>query len=437
VVRVSPVALDSEHKLYGVAPVRGTELHHSSLGAVAREPSVEKARVAFVYGDYPPSLPDRPDGGSDFLGCVAEGLVRRGHQVTAVVSSRADRPGRFVSKAGVRVAPVIHDWSLRSAAAGELSAVRRVLTEDGIDLVHLIYPDPYLRYRSDSYHLPFLLKLARRRPLVITFFGFGVAGGGFVTRAGLLSLFAAANRVVITDADLLRRFRRTLPWWSGKARAGQVGSIAPPAAPTWSPEALHDRKAALGLNPAQRHIGFFGFWDRGKGIEDLLEAVHRLRAGGQDVVLVLIGGRPPAARLEYERGLIRLAEQLGIATWVNDTGPLSPEDVSRYMVAMDVCALPFKANPLGRSSLALALGLGIPTVVTRPPAEDAGLVAGLPLLDPPEPAQIERAIARLLEDPGAQRAAGDAASTAARHWSWDAIIDDYESLYAELVPRPR
>jgi glycosyltransferase involved in cell wall biosynthesis len=162
-----------------------------------------------------------------------------------------------------------------------------------------------------------------------------------------------------------------------------------------------------------------------------------LRGSGKDVVLVLVGGRPPAARPEYERGLLRLGQQLGIAEWVIDTGPLGPDEVSRYMVAMDVCALPFKANPLGRSSLALALGLGIPTVVTRPPAEDAGLLSGLPLLDSPEPGQITAAISRLLEDPGAQRAAAEAARAAARHWSWDAIIDDYEAVYAQLVPRLR
>jgi glycosyltransferase involved in cell wall biosynthesis len=404
---------------------------------MAEKSSHAGARIAFVYGDYPPSLPDRPDGGSDFLGRVAEGLVARGHQVTAIVSSRDDRPVPFVSQAGVRVTPVIQSWTLRGAAAGQLAAVRRVLEEDRVDLVHLIYPDPYLRYRSDSYHLPFLLKVAGRRPLVVTFFGFGVARAGVVTKAGLLSLFVTANRVVITDSNLLRRFQRTLPWWSHKARGGRVGSIAPPGSPMWSQQYLDERKAALGLDPAQRHVGFFGFWDPGKGIEHLLEAVRRLRQGGKDVVLVLIGGRTPETRLESERELLRLAQELGIAESVIDTGPLSPEEAARNMVAMDLCALPFQANPLGRSSLAFALGLGVPTVVTKPPAAEADLLSGLALLDPPEPAEIAASIAGLLEDRVAQRATGDAARAAARHWSWDTIIDEYEALYAELAPRQR
>jgi glycosyltransferase involved in cell wall biosynthesis len=313
-----------------------------------------------------------------------------------------------------------------------MSAVRRTLREDRIDLVHLIYPDPYLRYRTDSYHLPFLLKPATRRPLVVTFFGFGVSGANPVTTAGLFSLFAAADRIVITDPDLHGRFQRNLRWWSRKARYGLVGSIAPAGSPTWSQQALGERKAALGLDPAQRHVGFFGFWDPGKGIEELLEAVRQVRREGQDLVLVLIGGRAPEARSESERALLRLAEALGIADSVVATGPLSPEKVADYMVALDLCALPFKVNPLGRSSLALALQIGTPTVVTKPPVH-AELLSGVTLVDPPEALQLEAAIRGLLVDPGAQQANSDSAKAAARHWSWDAIVDEYEVIYSEVT----
>jgi glycosyltransferase involved in cell wall biosynthesis len=340
----------------------------------------------------------------------------------------------------VHVTPTIESWKLRRAWRGPLPALRKALDEDRIDIVHLIYPDPYLRYHSDSYHLPFLLKLASSRPLVVTFFGFGVTGASLVTKAGLLSLFAAADRLVITDADLLRRFRRNLPWWSQKAQGGVVGSIAAPSSATWSEDALVGRKVALGLRPDQRHVGFFGFWSPDKGIENLLEAVQRLRRAGQDVVLALIGGRAPSDRIESEQALLRLAGELGIAESVIDTGPLEPEDVARYMVAMDMCALPFKVNPLGRSSLALALSLGVPTVVTRPPDDGARLLSGLALLESPEPTQIAAAIERLLPDRIALRAASQAALAAAGHWSWETIVDEYEALYAELEPvtrRPR
>jgi glycosyltransferase involved in cell wall biosynthesis len=337
----------------------------------------------------------------------------------------------------VRVAPVIKDWTLRSAIGGQLSALRKVLDDDRIDVVHLIYPDPFLRYGSNSYHLPFLLKAGARRPLVVTFFGFGVTGSTFVAKAGLMSLFASADRIVITDADLLRRFRRTLPWWAGKARIGRVGSIAEADSQTWSRQNLDERKTSLGLRADQKHIGFFGFWSPDKGLENLLEAHRLLRQGGHDVKLLFIGGRAEAMRFEYERGVMRLAGQLGLADSVIETGPLSSAEVARYMVALDVCALPFKVNPLGRSSLALALALGVPTVVTRPPEEDARLLDGLALLESVEPATIAAAIAGLLDDPSAQEAVAKAAERAAKNWSWDSIVSRYADLYGEVLRRQR
>jgi glycosyltransferase involved in cell wall biosynthesis len=329
--------------------------------------------------------------------------------------------------------PLIRTWTLRGAVRGQLSALRHELKANRIEIVHLVYPDPYLRYRSDSYHLPFLLKPAVRLPMVVTFFGFGITGASLVTKVGLLSLFAAADRVVITDADLLRLFRRRLPWWRGKSRGGLVGSISTGDAPRWSWPELTERKLAVGLRPEDRHIGFFGFWSPDKGLDNLLGAVVRLRQSGQNVKLVLIGGRAPDERVESERAVISLARQLGITDSVIETGTLAPSQVSQYMVAMDVCALPFKVNPLGRSSLALALQLGVPTVVTRPPGEDASLLAGLALLDPPDPEHIAGAIAALLTNASEQQATAEAAVRAARYWSWDAIVDDYETLYEDMI----
>lgn len=394
------------------------------------KPTATHRRIAFLYGDYPPG---RGDGGTDFLRHLAEGLVDRGDEVTAIVSRRGDRPSGFVSPGGVRVEPVIDDWRLRAAPRGQLGALRASVEASGADLVHLIYPDPFLRYGTDSYHLPFLIKPALRKPLVVTFFGFGVTGASLTSKAGLMSLFAAADRIVITDANLLRLFRRKLPWWAAKARVGVVGSVSEGDSPLWSQPELAARKAALGLKPQQRHIGFFGFWSPDKGLENLLQALGRIRGEGTDAVLVLVGGRPAAERFPYERGILDLAERLGLRDAVIQTGPLPAAGVTREMVAMDVCALPFKVNPLGRSSLALALVLGLPTVVSKPAPEDAWLLDGMPLLDSPTPQAIAAAVTALLKDPAAQRAAAGAATRAARHWSWPSIVDEYSRLYAELL----
>ena len=71
--------------------------------------------------------------------------------------------------------------------------------------------------------------------------------------------------------------------------------------------------------------------------------------------------------------------------------------------------------------------------MTRPPGDDAGLLAGLALLESVDPPAIAAAIAGLLDDPSAQDAAAEAASRAAQNWSWDGIVSRYATLYGEVL----
>lgn len=387
--------------------------------------------ICLVYGDYPPKPAGNVDGGADFVGILADQLRARGFAVTALVSRRDDRTMPFVTSSGVRVLPLVSDWTLRAAATGELSAVRRALREAGVDVVHLVYPDPYLRYGSDSFHLPFALKLAGARRLVVTFFGFGLTGASVVTKAGLLSLFASADRIVITDHALLRRFRRTFAFWSGKTRGGLVGSIAHEATERWTLEALPARRRALHLSEQERLVGFFGFWSPDKGLEDLLSAVRLLNSEGPAVKLMLVGGRESTLRTDYENTIAVLIRELALQASVIDTGPLPAEEVARYLLAADVCVLPFRVNPLGRSSLAIALGLSLPTIVTRPPAGEH-LLRGLTLVEAREPEGIAAAIRAVLASTAAQSRASACAAEAAVHWSWKTITDAYVADYEAL-----
>lgn len=384
-----------------------------------------------MYGDYPPKPEGTSDGGADFLQNLAERLVARGFVVTVVVSRREDRRASYVTEAGVRIVPLVEDWSLRGAMRGQLASLRRTLKEVKADVVHLIYPDPYLRYGGDSYHLPFLLKLAGAKRLVTTFFGFGVTGASVVTKFGLLVLFASTDRVVITDLALATRFKRVMPFWAGKARSGSVGSIGSGTSDKWTASTLARRQAEIGTVGGERVLGFFGFWTPDKGLEDLLAAMGRLVASRENVRLLLIGGRETAHRTDYETRIRNLVVELGIQGSVKETGPLPPEEVARYLLALDVCVLPFRANPLGRSSLATALTLGVPTIVSRP-TEGEELLPGFVFVDPGDATGIATAIRSVLADPALQAELGRAAATASIYWSWDAVVDAYAADYERV-----
>jgi len=389
-------------------------------------------RVCLVYGDYPPKPIGQQDGGADFVASLAERLVERGVLVTVVVSRRDDRQTPYVTETGVRVIPLITNWTLWGAARGELGRLKEALAVQQPDVVHLVYPDPYLRYGSDSYHLPFLLKLAGAQRLLVTFFGFGVTRASLITKFGLITLFAGADRIVITDLGLLDRFRRTFAFWAEKASHGFVGGITSNQTARWSVSALGERRAELRLPTQAKLVAFFGFWSPDKGLEDLIGAIARLRADGETITLVLIGGREPALRTDYERTIQTLIASHGLENAVIQTGPLSPQAVADYLLAVNVCVLPFHANPLGRSSLAIGLSLGVPLIVSRPPrGED--LLSGLVLVDPKNLNGLAVAIREVLSNPDKQARVGAAAAKASAHWSWNSIVDAYVAEYRRLT----
>lgn len=388
--------------------------------------------MLIVYGDYPPKPRGQSDGGADFVQNLAEQLVSRGVAVDVLVSRRDGRDDDFVTSAGVRVLPRVQDWSLGGVRRGEFRALMRLLRTSSYDVVHVIYPDPYLRYGGDRYHLPFLLKLAGARRLLITFFGFGYTGSKLVSKFGLAMLFLLGDRLVITDRQLLARFWTVFPFWRRKAAPGLVGGIRSSDVRTWHEHERAQIRSKLPLPTQGALVAFFGFWSPDKGLEDLLMACATLLRDGRDIHLLLIGGRESDARTPYERSVLELVHELGLEGRTLITGPLANDSVVQHLLASDLCALPFRVNPLGRSSLALALATGVPTIVSRPStgAED---LSGLLLIRPAAPDELAAAIDRLTSDADLRGAVSMAGLAAARRYSWEAIADNYISQYERLA----
>src|SRR5439155_19411886 len=115
-------------------------------------------RVCLLYGDYPPKPIGKEDGGADFVEALAERLSAKGLLVTVIVSSRNDRPQPYVTPTGVRSVPSVDYWSIKGAVTGQFARLRAEIRRANIEVIHVVFPDPYLRYGSDSYHLPFLVR---------------------------------------------------------------------------------------------------------------------------------------------------------------------------------------------------------------------------------------------------------------------------------------
>jgi glycosyltransferase involved in cell wall biosynthesis len=161
-------------------------------------------------------------------------------------------------------------------------------------------------------------------------------------------------------------------------------------------------------------------------MEDLLDALVEIRRT-YDATLVIVGG---ASRDDGYRNEVA---RRGLADAVIWTGFLTEQDAADAISATDLCVLPYRRNSIGRSALAAALTLGVPTVLGGVASRVAPLVPGTSVaLTPPGNAQrLAETVCELLADPARRTALADGARAAATSFGWEHIaslgIDVYRS----------
>ncbi len=374
-----------------------------------------------VFGTY---SPDR-NGGADFVARFALALAARGAQVHVLTSAGRGPEREHVSE-GVTVHRAVEDWTLSEDGRGTLRRVNELLRSEGVDVVHVLFPDSVLQGR---YQLPAAIGL-RRWPLVTTFWNLGL-GRRSPLPIKLEALALLGRSVVLTSHDpgYLAALRRI----AGRAKPVHwlpVGTnIAPEA--RRAPNAVR-RELDLREGPL---LGYFGQLDFTRGVEDLLEALARMRRGGSDARLLMIGAADSARYEIY----LALAQRLGLGEAVLWTPYLGAGQAAETLAAVDLCVLPYRRNSLGRSALAAALTLGVPTVLAGTPDRIAPLLSGrdVELVAPGEPAGLARALQRLIDDEDARMRLREGARTAARHFAWPRIAEAALAIYGDAIRRFR
>jgi glycosyltransferase involved in cell wall biosynthesis len=183
----------------------------------------------------------------------------------------------------------------------------------------------------------------------------------------------------------------------------------------------------LGVPGDRFIVGWIGRMTAVKRADDILLAFKRLRRGGTDACLCLVGDGPDRDEVE------ELAHDLGV---VRDCLFLGYQhDVAPFYAAFDALVLP-SANEGTPVSAIEALAAGRPVVATR--------VGGVPdvvrdgvdgfLVDPGDVASVAARLAELAADPARAREMGEAGRTRVRErYSVGRLVDDVDRLYRELL----
>jgi D-inositol-3-phosphate glycosyltransferase len=190
-------------------------------------------------------------------------------------------------------------------------------------------------------------------------------------------------------------------------------------------------RAALGLPMNERVVAFVGRIQPLKGPDILLRAAARLPR-----VRIVVAGGPSGSGLAAPDGLVRLADELGIAERVTFLPPQSRHDLARLFQAADLVAVPSYSESFGLVAVE-AQACGTPVV--------AAAVGGLPvavrhgvsgtLVSGHDVDQWARAIDEQLRHgagPGAWAMSRSAVEHAAT-FSWDNTVDALLASYRRAI----
>ena len=166
-----------------------------------------------------------------------------------------------------------------------------------------------------------------------------------------------------------------------------------------------------------------GDWDR-KGLRIAIEAVAKVRAGGHDLRLWVVGGGDEAR-------FTALAEQLGVVPFVRFFGPRA--DTECFYQAADWFLLPSAYETFSLVCFEAA-SCGLPLII--PPIYGASEIVGLDeggLLVERAVESVAEALTTLTTDPELRTQLGAMARQRASVYTWQNSVDSVMNLYETLL----
>lgn len=386
-------------------------------------------KITLVTGEYPP----HPGGVSDYTFHLAHALASLGHHVSVLTSACGlDRPLETNGGKAVEVYPTIRGWNLHNLR----DIVQRV-QELSPDIVNLQYvPHMYGRggVAPGIAILPLLLRRRANATLVCTVHEMATNWSmrprrlvqAVAHRIQMGLLLRGNDRFIVTNP---RYYQDMCALVQARSSVHQI-----PVGANILPEPLTEAERT----EVRRSLGA----EAGPLLGDL--SALSVRKQPQDLVAI-IAAIKPVARLALLGGLAGdqsrrryiedIAKRTGVADRITWTGFLSPQELSRALMALDVY---IHAQDVGASTrstaLVAALAHGLAIVSYRGIETSELFVDGENILLVPQgdTAALLNAVGRVLGSPELrEHLAQGARQLYLRHFTWDSIARQFCKVAAK------
>jgi rhamnosyl/mannosyltransferase len=362
--------------------------------------------ILHVYKDYYPVL----GGIENHIKALAEAQVRRGHQVTVLVTN----PGRDTleeERNGVRVIKVGRVATVASTPLSPAFARRLRFLQP--DVTHLQSPYPvgevaqWFSGRGRPYVISYQADVSRPLQRLIM-----LAYGPLFHR-----LLRGASFVLATSPN----YANSSPYLravADRVRIVPLGVAAERFTPRQGPRP-----------PGPVSILFVGQLRHYKGVEDLLRAVSLLRS---DVRLLIAGDGP--MRAEWET----LQRELNLTKCSAFLGRVPDEDLPALYQAADIFVLPANSRAESFGTVLLeAMASGLPCVTTEIGSGNSYVVQeGVTgwVVPPRSPGALAEALRRLVNDSEMRARMGAAGrERVLSQFTVEKMIEGVEAVYRETL----
>jgi len=166
-----------------------------------------------------------------------------------------------------------------------------------------------------------------------------------------------------------------------------------------------------------------------KGHEYLIRAFHELKNEGLDYITLLVGDGP------LRRELKELVRELELEEQVRFLGSRDREEIPRILAITDVFVLPSLWEGLP-TAIIEAMAAGCPVVATAVGGTPELIIDGETgfLINPRDSTALAQKLKLLLQDRLLRNKMGEAGTKRAKeHFSIERMVQEYESLYKQLV----
>lgn len=389
-------------------------------------------RIAMISGEYPPL-----EGGvGDFTRALSMELLRQGHAVQVLTGKQGD-DATVTEEEGLTIHRCISHWDLRA-----YPRISRWIADVRPDVVNIQYQPAIYEMKGAIHLLPRWQGQRSPQPIVTTFHDLRVPylfpKAGRLREWAVLQLATYSQGVILTNDEdytmLTQKLHADQPGF--KLRVIPIGSNIAPAPPAGYERASW--RLQQQFSPQDFLIGFFGFLNRSKGVETLLDAVAQLRQEGIPAHLLLIGGQTGSSdptNRAYAAEIDARITAANLGRTVHRTGFTTPDEISAALLACDACALPYRDGvSLRRGTLhaALAHGQAIITTTPQTPAERFRDGENLLLVAPDAPAELAEALRELWRTPELRAHLGQGAKQLAAEFSWNRIAAHTAGFFRQL-----